>query len=755
MAAGDRAKLYGLNLVGLKRHGFAEERIADLKRAYRLLFRAGLTLKAAIERSSASSPAPPRPPRCWSSSAPPSGASPGERDGPGAAAGAARRPHRRPGRAAVLAARDAARATGGRVVAVGFDEETRAALAGRGRRLPRPAPRPGRQARSAPSATPASPRCCCSARSTRRATFGDFRPDLRAMKIWMSPARPPRRHDPARAGRRARARRDRRRGGRPLARRRSSPPPGRLSRARAPTRGERADIAFGYRLAREIGRLDVGQTVVVKHLAPVAVEALEGTDLAIRRGGEVAGPGTVVVKTAKPGQDFRFDVPVGRPRDRRARWSPRGLGARRRGRAHPLRPARGDARAARRATASRSGAAARTMPAPEVFVCAGEASGDLHAAALLRALRTPPPRPRGLGRRRPAARRRRPARRPPASSSSRWSASPRCCPRLGSILGLLAGSSASSRTGARGGRARRRPRLQPAARGRGPRARAARRLLHHARRSGPGAAGGCAQIRRDGRPGAVHPPLRGAVLPRGRRARRVRRPPARRPRPPVGAARGSCAPSSASTRRGPSSRCSPAAAAPRSAALLPVAAAAPRGCSPPRAPARSSSSRRPPRRCAPLLAPLAAEPVGARIVDGRAWDCLAAADAAVVASGTATLETALIGTPVRHGLPRLRALLRDRPPPRPRPLDQPAEPAARRGGGARADPGRVPPGAHRRGGRAPARRARRPRCGCGRNVLRSEPFSARGARRDARRAPPSPAKPAGPRDAARAAAAPR
>jgi DUF1009 family protein len=50
--------------------------------------------------------------------------------------------------------------------------------------------------------------------------------------------------------------------------------------------------------------------VVVKHLAPVAVEALEGTDLTIRRGGEIAGPGTVIVKVAKPGQDFRFDVPV-------------------------------------------------------------------------------------------------------------------------------------------------------------------------------------------------------------------------------------------------------------------------------------------------------------------------------------------------------------------------------------------------------------------------------------------------------------
>jgi UDP-N-acetylglucosamine acyltransferase len=49
IASGERAKLYGLNLVGLKRHGFSEERIADLKKAYRLLFRAGLTLRAATE----------------------------------------------------------------------------------------------------------------------------------------------------------------------------------------------------------------------------------------------------------------------------------------------------------------------------------------------------------------------------------------------------------------------------------------------------------------------------------------------------------------------------------------------------------------------------------------------------------------------------------------------------------------------------------------------------------------------------------
>jgi len=79
---------------------------------------------------------------------------------------------------------------------------------------------------------------------------------------------------------------------------------------RQPTDSELLDIKFGAELAREMGRLDVGQTVVVKERAVMSVEAIEGTDEAIRRGGNLAGKGGVVVKTAKPGQDLRFDVPV-------------------------------------------------------------------------------------------------------------------------------------------------------------------------------------------------------------------------------------------------------------------------------------------------------------------------------------------------------------------------------------------------------------------------------------------------------------
>ena len=73
---------------------------------------------------------------------------------------------------------------------------------------------------------------------------------------------------------------------------------------------EAADVRFGLGMAKGIGALDLGQTVIVKDQAVVAVEAIEGTDQAILRAGRLAGPGTVVVKTAKPGQDFRFDVPA-------------------------------------------------------------------------------------------------------------------------------------------------------------------------------------------------------------------------------------------------------------------------------------------------------------------------------------------------------------------------------------------------------------------------------------------------------------
>jgi DUF1009 family protein len=89
--------------------------------------------------------------------------------------------------------------------------------------------------------------------------------------------------------------------------------PGVLTR-RPPTSREQSDITFGWELAREMGRLDVGQSVAVKERAVLAVEAIEGTDRAIARAGELCrAGGFVVVKVAKPQQDMRFDVPtVGR-----------------------------------------------------------------------------------------------------------------------------------------------------------------------------------------------------------------------------------------------------------------------------------------------------------------------------------------------------------------------------------------------------------------------------------------------------------
>jgi DUF1009 family protein len=80
---------------------------------------------------------------------------------------------------------------------------------------------------------------------------------------------------------------------------------------RSPTRHEQADIDYGLHVARELARLDLGQTIVVKDQAVVALEAMEGTDATIRRASElVRGRPLTVIKVAKPNQDMRFDVPV-------------------------------------------------------------------------------------------------------------------------------------------------------------------------------------------------------------------------------------------------------------------------------------------------------------------------------------------------------------------------------------------------------------------------------------------------------------
>ena len=84
---------------------------------------------------------------------------------------------------------------------------------------------------------------------------------------------------------------------------------GLLSR-RAPDERERGDIEYGLEVAREIARLALGQTIVVRSRACVAIEAMEGTDATVRRAGQLAKGRLTVVKVAKPDQDMRFDVPV-------------------------------------------------------------------------------------------------------------------------------------------------------------------------------------------------------------------------------------------------------------------------------------------------------------------------------------------------------------------------------------------------------------------------------------------------------------
>ncbi|MBI5155064.1 UDP-2,3-diacylglucosamine diphosphatase LpxI [Candidatus Poribacteria bacterium] len=88
------------------------------------------------------------------------------------------------------------------------------------------------------------------------------------------------------------------------------PEAGLLTPACPPNADVQKDIEFGYPIAKQVARLDIGQTIVVKNQLVVAVEGIEGTDELIRRSGELVGTGVVVVKVSKPRQDMRFDVPV-------------------------------------------------------------------------------------------------------------------------------------------------------------------------------------------------------------------------------------------------------------------------------------------------------------------------------------------------------------------------------------------------------------------------------------------------------------
>jgi len=87
------------------------------------------------------------------------------------------------------------------------------------------------------------------------------------------------------------------------------PGPGIITKKK-PSKKEMRDVKFGFEIAKKIAGSDIGQTVVVKDMTVVAVEAMEGTDETIKRGGLIGGKRTVVVKVSKPNQDMRFDVPV-------------------------------------------------------------------------------------------------------------------------------------------------------------------------------------------------------------------------------------------------------------------------------------------------------------------------------------------------------------------------------------------------------------------------------------------------------------
>jgi UDP-2,3-diacylglucosamine hydrolase len=76
------------------------------------------------------------------------------------------------------------------------------------------------------------------------------------------------------------------------------------------SRREKEDVDLGWNIAKEIARFDIGQTIIVKNGTVLAVEAFEGTNDAIKRGGALAREGAVMIKVAKPNQDMRFDVPV-------------------------------------------------------------------------------------------------------------------------------------------------------------------------------------------------------------------------------------------------------------------------------------------------------------------------------------------------------------------------------------------------------------------------------------------------------------
>ena len=77
-----------------------------------------------------------------------------------------------------------------------------------------------------------------------------------------------------------------------------------------PTQEDLNDVNYGFEIAKEMGKLDIGQSVVIKDRMIMAIEAIEGTDKCIKRGSKLAKENAVVVKVSKPQQDKRFDIPA-------------------------------------------------------------------------------------------------------------------------------------------------------------------------------------------------------------------------------------------------------------------------------------------------------------------------------------------------------------------------------------------------------------------------------------------------------------
>ena len=320
---GNRARIYGLNTIGLVRRGFTPEVVSKLKRAYRYLLVSKLNTTRAVQthrgRRIARVSRGPVPGRLHPRVAPwrpPAPANPPRRRGGGG------RIARSPMRIGLIAGNgafpflvlDAARRLGHEVTIIAVKEEASPDLAVAAAREPRAeivlaVARPagplhrgaaaggrhaGRDGRPGQAHEDLLRTCCptCSCLSVMmRLTLAatptrSSRPSPTSCGITASSCSTP-----------------------PPFSRRCSPTPGPIA-SRRPTPRKRRTFAFGYRMADAIAGLDIGQTIVVKDAAVVAVEAMEGTDAVIARAGRLAGPGARVVKVAKPNQDMRFDVPV-------------------------------------------------------------------------------------------------------------------------------------------------------------------------------------------------------------------------------------------------------------------------------------------------------------------------------------------------------------------------------------------------------------------------------------------------------------